>query len=326
MTANQHPTDPTVTLSLVVPVYNNAERLEAAVRNIHRACADVKFEIVLVNNGSSDGTEMLCTKLAEEFSNLTVIHLSRQFGGDNAVLAGLKHTTGENVAIMDAYGQPGIENVFRMLEEMRKYHCDVVYGAPEPGETTWLQRLRSRINDQLAKIMLQKPAAVSLWSFKVLNRFVVNELLKYRGSFPFIDGLIYRSTSNIRQIVLNNIGTDTPQPQLSMSQRIALWSNMFLNISIIPLRLSAYVGLAAAAFSVFALVLIWIDKIYFSKDLTPGIRTTLAVISLFAGIQLMILGVVGEYLGRLFLDQTGTPQSITRYVRRARTGQNGSQD
>lgn len=304
-----------VTLSLVIPVYNGGQTIGGLARRISNVCTKIEHQIVLVNDGSQDNSECICRQLAEEFpTTVTMVHLSRNFGEHNAVLAGLAHTTGDYVAVLDDDGQNPPEEVLRMLEELRLKNFDVVYGHYLGEKSSWLCNLASKVNDRMATVMLHKPAELYISSFKVMNRFVVNEVIKYRGAFPFIEGLIYRTTHNIGQILVEHQECKSQTSRYGLRKLVRVWLNMFLNFSITPLRLSVYVGLAAAAFSVLALGLIWIDKIYFTKNITPGIRTTFGIISLFSGIQLMLLGLVGEYLGRLYLDHTGTPQFITRYV------------
>jgi undecaprenyl-phosphate 4-deoxy-4-formamido-L-arabinose transferase len=150
-----------------------------------------------------------------------------------------------------------------------------------------------------------------------MNRFVVNEITKYRGPYPYADGLIYRVTRNIGQIPVEHRASLGGASRYSLRGLVRLWLNMFLNFSIKPLRLSIYVGLLTSCLSLFALIFIFIDRLWITPNVTLGIPTVLGTIILLAGIQLMILGVVGEYLGRLYLDQTGTPQYVVRYVKRA---------
>jgi undecaprenyl-phosphate 4-deoxy-4-formamido-L-arabinose transferase len=165
--------------------------------------------------------------------------------------------------------------------------------------------------------MLHKPKDLYLSSFKVMNRFLVNEIIKYRGPYPYTDGLIYRVTRNIGQIPVEHRVSQSGQSRYTLRRLVRLWLNMFLNFSIQPLRISVYVGLLASCLSIVALVAILIDKLWITKNVTVGIPTVLGSVVFFAGIQLMILGLVGEYLGRLYLDHTGTPQYVVRYVRRA---------
>lgn len=319
MTTNRaNPTAPTPELSFVIPVYNGSQSIGPLVQRIHEICSNVKFELILVNDGSKDDSELVCAKLAKQFPRtVTFVHLSRNFGEHSAVLAGLNQTTGDYVAVLDDDGQNPPEEVLRMLQEAKHKNLDVVYGHYIEKKHSWFRNLGSRFNDRMATLMLQKPSDLYLSSFKVMNRFVVNEIIKYRGSFPYIDGLIYRTTHNIGQIPVEHRANVTGPSRYNLGRLIRLWLNMFLNFSIAPLRLSVYVGLTASAMSVFLLALIWIDKIWITKNLTVGIPTVLGGIVFFSGIQLMILGLVGEYLGRLYLDHTGTPQYVVRYTRRA---------
>jgi glycosyltransferase involved in cell wall biosynthesis len=306
-----------VELSLVIPVFNGAETIGPLMKRIHRVFADVVFEVVLVNDGSRDASEAVCGKLADHFPETVVfVHLSRNFGEHNAVLCGLQHTCGNYVGVLDDDGQNPPEEVFRMFMEIKARGCDVMYGHYIEKKHSWFRNLGSRFNDRMATLMLQKPPELYLSSFKVMNRFVVDEITKYRGAFPYIDGLIYRSTRNIDQMPVEHRANTSGPSRYTVGRLVRLWLNMFLNFSIAPLRMAVWIGCSVSALSVFMMLFIWIDKIWITKNLTPGIPTVLGCIVFFSGLQLMMVGLIGEYLGRLYLDSTGTPQSIVRYVKR----------
>src|SRR5262249_8323037 len=179
---------------------------------------------------------------------------------------------------------------------------------------SWFRNLGSRFNDRIATLMLHKPKDLYLSSFKVINRFVADQITKYRGPYPYADGLIYRVTRNIGQIPVEHRASSAGKSRYTLRRLVRLWLNMFLNFSIKPLRLSIYVGLLTSCLSLIALIAIVIDRVWITPNVTLGIPTVLGTIVLLAGIQLMILGLVGEYLGRLYLDQTGTPQYVVRYA------------
>jgi glycosyltransferase involved in cell wall biosynthesis len=302
-------------LSLVIPVYNGSRTIQGLVEHIHHVFEGRSFEVVLVNDGSRDESEQVCAGLAKQFpSTVSFVHLSRNFGEHNAVLAGLSHSRGHYVGVLDDDGQNPPEEVARMLEALKQHDHDVVYGHYIEKMHSAFRNWGSRFNDRMATLMLQKPADLYLSSFKVMNRFVVDEVVKYQGPFPYIDGLIYRTTRNIGQIPVEHRASVDGVSRYGLRRLVALWLNMFLNFSITPLRVAVYVGLAASCFSVLALVLIWIDKIWITRDLTVGISTVLGTVALFSGVQLMILGVLGEYLGRMYLGHTRTPQYIVRYT------------
>jgi len=302
-------------LSLVIPVYNGSRTIGSLVDHIIKIFASTSFEIVLVNDGSRDDSEKVCAQLAQKFPQLvTFVHLSRNFGEHSAVLAGFTQARGRYVAVLDDDGQNPPEEIVRMLDELKRKNYDVVYGHYIEKKHSWFRNLGSRFNDRIATLMLHKPKELYLSSFKVINRFLIDEIVKYRGPYPYTDGLIYRVTRNIGQIPVEHRASPGGSSRYTLRRLIRLWLNMFLNFSIKPLRLSIYVGLFTSCLSLVALIAIVIDRLWITPNVTLGIPTVLGTIVLLAGIQLMILGLVGEYLGRLYLDQTGTPQYVVRYT------------
>ena len=306
-----------VHLSFVIPVYNGAESIARVVAQIVELYRDLTIEIVLVNDGSRDDSEAVCRKLVREYPRIVhFVHLARNFGEHSAVLAGLNHTVGNYVAILDDDGQNPPSEVRHLYKTAIERSHDVVYGRYRSKRHGLLRNLGSAFNDRVANFMLKKPKEVYLSSFKVLNRFLVDEIVQYRGAFPYIDGLILRATANIGQIDVDHRDREGGKSGYTLKKLIKLWLNMFLNFSITPLRLSALLGICTSLISLPLLVAIVVDKLYFNPDIAVGIPTVLLVIVFFSGVQLVILGTMGEYLGRLFLDQTRTPQFVVRYVDR----------
>ncbi len=312
-----------VELSFVIPVFNGSATIGSVVEQIHELYSDLDHEIVLVNDGSRDDSERTCAALREKYPDtVTFVHLARNFGEHNAVLAGLNHATGEYVAVLDDDGQTPPGEIRRMYDEIRARSFDVVYGRYREKQHGWLRNLGSRFNDRVANWMLKKPRDLYLSSFKVMNHFVVDEITKYRGAFPYIDGLILRTTDNLGQIDVDHRERDGAHSNYTLPKLFLLWLNMFLNFSIIPLRVSALIGAFAALGSLVLMVGIVIDKLYFNQAMAVGVPTVLLTIVFFAGVQLLILGTIGEYLGRIFLDQSKSPQFVVRYVRvRERRGE-----
>jgi glycosyltransferase involved in cell wall biosynthesis len=313
-------------LSLVIPVYNGGRTIGSLVEQIIKVFDSTSFEVVLVNDGSEDDSETVCAALATKFPRRVVfVHLSRNFGEHNAVLAGFMQSRGRYIAVLDDDGQNPPEEVKRMLEDLQRNNYDVIYGHYIEKKHSAFRNFGSWFNDRIATIMLHKPKDLYLSSFKVMNRFVVDEIIKYRGPYPYTDGLIYRVTRNIGQLPVEHRVSASGPSRYTLRRLVRLWLNMFLNFSIKPLRLSIYVGLLTSCLSVVALVAILIDRLWITPNVTLGIPTVLGTIVLLAGIQLMILGLVGEYLGRLYLDQTGTPQYVIRYVKRGNSGSDASE-
>jgi len=303
-------------LSFVIPVYNGAQTIGGVVRRILELYGALPIEIVLVNDGSADESEAVCAAIAREHPGRVVfVQLARNFGEHNAVLAGLGHSRGAYAAVLDDDAQNPPEEVRRLYDEIRRGGYDVVYGRYRVKHHSAFRNFGSWFNDRIANVMLGKPRELYLSSFKIMNRFLVNEIVKYRGAFPYIDGLVLRTTRRIGQVDVEHRPEERPSGY-DVRRLFLLWLNMLLNFSIAPLRLSALLGLAMAALSVVLMVGIVIDKLYIDPELPLGIPTVLASIVFFAGLQLLILGTIGEYLGRLFLDHSESPQYVVRYVAR----------
>ncbi len=307
-----------IDLSLVIPVFNGAGSIGALVDHIHDIYQHLRFEIVLVNDGSGDDSEAVCAALQEKYpATVTFIHLSRNYGEHNAVLAGMNHAVGDYVGVLDDDGQNPPEEVLNMLAACKSGNYDVVYGRYRVKQHNWIRNLGSWFNDKMANIMLKKPAELYLSSFKVMNRFVVDEVIKYQGAFPYIDGLVFRSTRNISQIDVEHRSRAGGQSNYTWRKLIKLWTNMFLSYSILPLRISSIAGIVLSMLSVGLIVVIVVEKLWINPDLPLGIPSILVAMLFFAGIQLIILGTIGEYLGRLFLDASATPQYVVRYIRKS---------
>jgi undecaprenyl-phosphate 4-deoxy-4-formamido-L-arabinose transferase len=313
-----------VELSIVIPVYNSRGTLRAVVESIHEVFADIDFEVVLVNDGSVDNSEETCQALHDTHSDtVTFLNLARNFGEHNAVMAGLSHTTGAYTAIIDDDGQTPPEELLKMYDEIRDKNYDVVFGQYLVKHHSRWRNWGSRLNHNVANVLLKKPRDLYLSSFKIMNRFVVDEITGYHGPFPYIDGLIVRATRNLGQIEVEHRPRETAHSNYTMSKLFYLWLNSFLGFSIAPLRVATLIGLLTSGLSLFVFVAIAIDKMYINPDVTVGIPAVLTTVVFFAGLQLLILGVIGEYLGRLFLDHSKNPQYVIRYVKKRKNSRDG---
>ncbi|HUG90335.1 MAG TPA: glycosyltransferase family 2 protein [Planctomycetaceae bacterium] len=303
-------------LSVVIPVYNGARTIGAVVDAVHCALSQIAFEIVLVNDGSSDDSEAVCLELVERYpGTVSFLQLARNFGEHSAVLAGLRRTAGRYVALMDDDGQNPPDQLPVLLDSIRASGLDVVYGHYRDKRHHWFRNLGSRFANRVATAVLHKPRDLYLSSFKVMSRFVVDAVVAYRGAFPYIDGLILQTTARVGQVEVEHRERQAGRSGYTLRKLLKLWSNLLLGFSIAPLRLAVVVGLAISALSVLLLFATILDKLFFTPHMTFGIPTVLCLVTLFAGVQLFVLGLVGEYVGRTFLHVHGQPQVVIRYER-----------
>lgn len=303
-----------MSLSIVIPVYNGAETVGPLVDRLIEVLGRDGLEIVLVNDGSPDHSDTVCRSIRQRHPGQVVyVELSRNFGEHNAVMAGLRHTTKDHVVIMDDDFQNPPEEVRRLADHARRHDYDVVYTRYPRKEHAWYRNLGSRFNDRVATVLLQKPSGLYLSSFKCLNRFTVREVLRYSGPYPYVDGLILRCTRRIGTIQVRHDPRTVGRSNYTLRKLVALWLNMFVNFSVLPLRLSTFAGFAFGALGVLLGMAVVVEKLL--RPETPiGWASILVTLLTFSGVQLVMLGVVGEYLGRFFLSGNQTPQFVVRDV------------
>jgi polyisoprenyl-phosphate glycosyltransferase len=301
-------------LSVVVPVYRGAETVTELVERLGEELRpSYDFEMVLVEDCSPDNSGEVMRGLAARYPWVVCLHLSRNFGEHNAVLAGLNYASGDFVVIMDDDLQNPPSEVRRLVEQLEA-GFDVVYSRYERKQHHWFRNLGSWLNDRVANVMLRKPRNLYLSSFKALSRFVVNELVKFDGPFPYIDGLILRITRNFKVVTVEHHQREVGASGYTLAKLIKLWVNMFTSFSILPLRVTSLFGLLVAGVGVALAVAFALERLR-RPDLPLGWASIMVCVLLLAGVQLFALGMLGEYLGRLFLKVGGEPQFVVRQTR-----------
>jgi len=299
-------------VSIIIPVYNSSETISLLVGKIQEEIKIYKeLEIVLVNDGSSlDNSSEVCEGIACTNPTVKFINLSRNFGEHNAVLAGLNFCTGDCAVIMDDDFQNSPKDVYKLVDEIVNGN-DVVFSKYAEKKHHFLRNLGSKVNNLFASILLNKPRDLYLSSFKAINRFVIDELVKYKGPYPYIDGLILRITQRFVSVTVEHDSRANGKSGYTISKLISLWLNMFTNFSIIPLRLSVALGFIFSAIGIVLAFVFFIEKIR-NPDLPMGWTSLMISIFLLASLQLFAIGMVGEYLGRMFLSTGGKPQFVVR--------------
>jgi undecaprenyl-phosphate 4-deoxy-4-formamido-L-arabinose transferase len=176
-----------------------------------------------------------------------------------------------------------------------------------------LKNLGSRFSNWVADFIVDKPKGLYLSSFKCLSRFTVQEIIKYKGPYPYIDGLALRCTRDIGKIEARHVPRREGRSGYTFRRLVGLWLNMFINFSVIPLRLSTFVGLGFSFLGMSLSIFVLIDKFY-HPDIPMGWPSLIVAVMVFSGVQLVVLGLVGEYVGRLFLSSNQTPQFVIREI------------
>ncbi|WP_300156661.1 glycosyltransferase family 2 protein [Solidesulfovibrio sp.] len=302
------PTDPSI--SVVVPVYRSEDLLDTLVATVTRALDTAghhnKYEIILVNDASPDGSWQVILRLAKEHTYVRGISLRRNFGQHNAVMAGLNHARGRIIIVMDDDMQHPSQALQDMIQAIETGN-DVCYTRYRNRQHAGWKKLGSRFNGWVAGYLLHKPAGLYMSSFKALSRSLVDEITAHKGPYVYLDGLILDLTRSIASIDVEHMKRPQGCSNYNLTKLISLWLRMATGFSVLPLRLSCLAGVFFFIMSLLLMGVIIIQKLLHPE--TPAGWSSLASILLFSsGFQLFFIGLVGEYLGRTYMNLNGKPQ------------------
>jgi glycosyltransferase involved in cell wall biosynthesis len=271
---------------------------------------------VLVNDGSRDGTAAVCRELLREIRvPLTYVEHARNFGEHNAVLTGYRHARGAHVVNLDDDGQNPPEEAVRLWQCAREEGQDVVYGHYAQKEHSLFRNFGSWLTNRLTDLVLDKPRGFYLSSFRCVTAFVAREVAVHEGPFPYIDGLILQVTQNIGSLTVRHDARQVGQSGYTLRRLMRLWLSTFVNFSVLPLRIATLLGLMMASVGLTGLVVVFFLW-FINRGPDYGWGSLMGALLVFSGTQLVMLGLVGEYIGRMFQAVNRRPQSVVRSVER----------
>ncbi len=286
-------------LSVVIPVYHGAVTIHKLVESVQENLKVYSFEIILINDGSKDNSEKNCLELCDKFNNVSFLSLRKNFGEFNAVMCGLNHAKGDFTVIIDDDFQNPPSEIITLLETAQKSNFDVVYGQYEDKKHHQLRNFGSWIVNQVTTSLFQKPQDLYLSSFKLIKKDVVEEICKYKGPYPYIDGLIFNVTDNVGKAIVQHNNRDNGESNYTVKKLASLFLNIIFGYSLLPVRLSLFLGFL----STFVALILSISYLFTGVDHPVGL-----IVLFVGGVQLISIGIVGEYIGKTFLTQSNTPQ------------------
>ena len=302
-------------VSFVIPCYRSALTIRAVADEIDSAMAELpeyEHEIILVNDCSPDNTFEVISELALQRGHITAVDLARNFGQHAALMAGMRRSLGDIIVCLDDDGQTPACEVGKLLEKLEE-GFDVVYASYDSKQHSGFRNFGSRVNALMTEIMLGKPRELSLTSYFAAKRFIIDEMLRYENCFPYVMGLVLRSTKNICNVPVTHRKREEGRSGYTMGKLLSLWMNGFTSFSIKPLRMATYLG-AFTAFLGFVYAVIIVIR-HFTEGMAPlGWSSTTALLLLLGGIILVVLGLIGEYVGRIFMCVNSSPQYVERQI------------
>ncbi len=300
-------------ISFVIPCYRSEHTLPAVVKEIEEkmnTMPEFTFDIFLVNDCSPDNTLDVIKKLCEEHDYIKGIAFAKNFGQHAALMAGLRHSDGDYVVCLDDDGQTPADEVDKLIEKLEEGY-DAVYAKYEHKQHSSFRNIGSKVNELMLRVMLDKPADLYVSSYFAVKRFVVEDMIRYANSYPYVIGLVLRCTKSITNVVVNHREREEGASGYTLKKLLTLWFNGFTAFSVKPLRLATMAGAFSAAFG-FAYGIYTVIKRLVNPAVPVGFSAIMSAIVFFGGMMMLLLGLIGEYVGRVYISLNNSPQYVIR--------------
>lgn len=300
-------------VSFIIPCYRSEHTLPHVVAEIDekmQQIAKYEYDIILVNDCSPDNTLATIRRLCDERENVKGISFARNFGQHAALMAGLRHVDGEYVVCLDDDGQTPADEVDKLLDKLEEGY-DAVYAKYEHKHHSGFRNLGSKINELMTRMMLDKPADLYISSYFAVRHFVVEDMIRYENSYPYVIGLVLRATKNITNVVVQHRDREEGNSGYTLKKLFSLWLNGFTAFSVKPLRIATAIGGCSAGIG-FLYGIYTIIKRLVNPDVPVGFSSTMAALVFFGGMIMVMLGLIGEYVGRIYISLNNSPQYVIR--------------
>ncbi|MBQ3027761.1 MAG: glycosyltransferase family 2 protein [Lachnospiraceae bacterium] len=300
-------------VSFVIPCYRSALTIGKVVKEIQDTMSTMEnysYEIILVNDCSPDDTFEVIRKLCEENSNICGVNLAKNFGQHAALMAGFHQVTGDVLVCLDDDGQTPADEVGKLLAEIEAGQ-DVVYASYNHKKHSMFRNFGSWVNEKMLQFLLGKPKELYVSSYFAARRFIVDEMLRYENAYPYVIGLVLRSTKKIVNVPVSHREREIGTSGYTLGKLLGLWFNGFTAFSTKPLRIATASGTIFAGIG-FLYTLYTIIKKFVNPAVPMGFSSLMSATLVIGGLILIMLGLIGEYIGRMYICMNSAPQFVVR--------------
>lgn len=300
-------------ISYVIPCYRSEHMIGKVVEEIKTTMEKMEgytYEVVLVNDCSPDNTFGAIKTLAKEYSFVKGINLARNFGQHAALMAGFHNVTGDIVVCLDDDGQTPANEVGKLLAKLEEGY-DAVYAKYEHKQHSAFRNLGSKVNELMTRFLLNKPKELYISSYFAAKRYVIDDVCRYENSYPYVIGLVLRATKHITNVVVNHRDREEGVSGYTLKKLLGLWFNGFTAFSVKPLRIATIMGGVSAAGG-FLYAIYTILKKLILPDIPVGFSALMSAVVIFGGMIMLTLGLIGEYIGRIYISINSAPQYVIR--------------
>lgn len=302
-------------ISFCIPCYKSEQTLPGVVEEINTTMETMKdrytYEIILVNDASADNTYDVIKDLASKYNNIVGVDLARNFGQHSALMAGFHYVSGDILVCLDDDGQTPACEVGKLLDKIEEGE-DVVYARYAHKKHSAFRNFGSFINEKMTQFLLGKPKELYVSSYFAAKRFIVDEMLKYDKSYPYIIGLVLRSTKRIANVDVNHREREIGTSGYTLGKLLGLWMNGFTAFSVKPLRIATWIGMSCSFIGFLYGIYTIIKKLVLGDAVAVGFSALMSALMFIGGMILFMLGLMGEYIGRMYIGMNSAPQYVVR--------------
>jgi len=298
-------------ISFVIPCYRSEHSIETVVDDVFTAFGPKDFEIILINDCSPDATINVIRALCEKYKNVRMVSFAKNFGQHSALMAGLRQSKGDIVICLDDDGQTPPGEARKLIGKIDE-GFDVVYARYDDKKHSPFRNFGSWLNNRMSEFMLGKPKNLFMSSYVAMKRFVVDEIIRYENPYPYLGGLVLRTTSSITDVPVEHRKRTDGKSGYSLTKLISLWMSGFTSFSIKPLRVATVTGLVFSILGFILGIIIIVRKLIDPASVLMGWTSNMAVLLFVGGLILLVVGLVGEYMGRTFISLNKQPQYVIK--------------
>ena len=303
-------------ISFVIPCYNSERYVRHTIDELEKVIrttlTNYKTEIILINDGSKDNTFKEIEQISHLQKNVIAIDFTRNFGQHSAIMAGLNHCSGDIIVALDDDGQTPPEEVKKLIDALDE-DTDVVYAKYEDKKHSAFRNLGSFVNSIMAHALLNKPKDLYISSFFAMKSYIKDEIIAYQNPYPYMEGLVLRTTNKIKNVIVNHKQREVGKSQYTFKKLFGLWINGFTNFSVKPLRIAIFFSALFIIIALMATIVLIINRIT-NPDVPMGWTSMIILLLIIGAVITFILGLIGEYVGRIYICINNNPQYVIRKV------------
>ena len=301
-------------LSFVIPCYHSAATLPEVVSEIKATVerdGRYGYEIILVNDNPPDDTYEVIRRLAREDRNIKGICMSRNFGQHAALMAGYREVQGDIVISLDDDGQTPADQLFRLVEALKE-DVDVVYARYPSKKHSQFRNFGTYMNEKMAVWLLGKPKNLHITSYFAMRPLVVEQIVQYHNPYSYVEGLVLRATSRVINVPVEHRARESGESGYTFSKLLSLWLNGFTAFSVKPLRVGTLAGTVLMILGFLSAMIVLVQKLRLGDAIDAGWSSLMCLLLVLGGLILAMLGLLGEYIGRIYVSISAAPQYVIR--------------